>query len=49
MCGVGGLARGGGGGEGCYGDNFGTGVRTSTSKPTPFIYLAFEKTDPFIY
>ena len=25
------------------------GVRASTSKPTPFILLAFEKMDPFIY
>ena len=24
-------------------------MRASNSKPTPFIYLAFEKTDPFIY
>ena len=32
---------GGGGGGGC--GNFGTGVRASISKPTPFIYLAFEK------
>ena len=24
-------------------------MRTSISKPTPFIYLAFVKTDPFIY
>ena len=28
-------------------DVCGTGVRASISKPTPFIYLAFEKTDPF--
>ena len=44
--GGGGGRRGGGGG---YGGNFGTDVRASISKPTPFIYLAFEKTDPFIY
>ena len=39
------------GGEG-VGDNrgdCGTSVRVSISKPTPFIYLAFENTDPFIY
>ena len=35
-------------GEGELRGNFGTGVRASISKPTPFIYLAFEKTDPFI-
>ena len=29
--------------------DFGTGVRASISKPTPFIYLAFEKMGPFIY
>ena len=29
--------------------NFGTGVRASILKPTPIIYLAFEKYDPFIY
>ena len=48
----GGGGGGGGGGErerGELGGNFGTGVRASISKPTPFIYLAFEKTDPFIY
>ena len=28
------------------GDNFGTGVRASISKPTPFIYLTFEKNGP---
>ena len=39
----------GGGGEGCNRSNFGTGVRASISKPTPFIYLDFEKTYPFIY
>ena len=33
--------RGEGGGWGNRG-NFGTGVRASISKPTPFIYLAFE-------
>ena len=26
-----------------------TGVRTSISEPYPFIFLAFEKTDPLIY
>ena len=36
-------------GGGKLGDKFGTGVRASILKPTPFIYLAFEKTDPFIY
>ena len=47
VCGGGG---GGGGGRGNRGNrgNFSTGVRASISKPTPFIYLAFEKTDPFI-
>ena len=30
-------------------DNSGAGVRASISKPTTFIFLAFEKTDPFIY
>ena len=39
---------GGGGGRG-NGDNFDTGLRASVSKPTPFIYLEFEKTDAFIY
>ena len=42
----------GGSGEGrevWLGDNFRTGVRVSISKPTPFIYLAFEKNDPSIY
>ena len=29
--------------------NCGTGVRASISKPTPYIHLAFERTDPFIY
>ena len=29
--------------------NFGTGVRASISKPTPFVYLAFKEMDPFIY
>ena len=43
------LAGGGGRGGGGGGGNFGTGVRASISKPTPIIYLAFEKTDPFIY
>ena len=40
---------GGGGGRGVTWGNFGTGVQASILKPTPFIYLAFEKTDPFIY
>ena len=46
---------GGGVGEGerrcgaVNGGNCGTGVRASISKPTPFIYLAFEKMDLFIY
>ena len=31
------------------GGNFGMGVRASISKPTPNIYLAFEKNSPFIY
>ena len=37
--------RGGeGGGEGAGNRvNYGTGVRASISKPTPFIYLAFKK------
>ena len=39
----------GGGGGGGNGSNFRTGVRASISKPTPIIYLSFEKTDPFIY
>ena len=44
----------GGGGGGAWGVKLrgkcGTDVRASISKPTPFIYLAFEKkTDPFIY
>ena len=44
----------GGGGKGgvrfgLLGVNCGTGVRASISKPTPFIYPAFEKTDPVIY
>ena len=30
------------------GDKCGTGVRASISKPTAFIYLAFEKTDSFL-
>ena len=29
--------------------NFGTGVRPSFFKPTPIIYLVFEKNDLFIY
>ena len=36
---------GGGGGGGTNRGNFGTGVKASISKPTPFIYLAFEKTE----
>ena len=46
-----GWGGGGGGGVewGYLRGNFGTGVRASISKPTPFKYLAFEKTDPFIY
>ena len=44
------VGGGGGGGVGITsGGNCGTGVRASISKPTPIIYLAFEKTDPFIY
>ena len=38
-----------GGVEGGNGGNCGTGVRASILKLTPIIYLAFEKTDPFIY
>ena len=34
---------GGGGGGGGNGDDCSTGVRASISKPTPFIYLAFEE------
>ena len=34
------------GGGGLLRGNFGTGVRTNISKPTLFIYLAFEKTGP---
>ena len=41
------LSRGVGVGEG-NGGNCSTVVRASISKPTPFIYLAFEKPDPFI-
>ena len=37
---------GGGGGGGGLKGNFGMGVRASISKPTPFIYLAFEKNGP---
>ena len=37
------------GGGGLLGGNCGMGVRASISKPTPFIYLAFEKMDLFIY
>ena len=44
------VCGGGGGGERFNGDNFGTGEQASISKPTTFIYLAFEKKpDPFIY
>ena len=40
---------GGGGGEGLWelGGNCGIGMRASISKPTLFIYLAFEKNGPF--
>ena len=48
VCVCGGGGGGWGWGEG-GGVNFGTGVRASISKPTPFIYLAFEKTVRFIY
>ena len=41
--------EGGGGGGGAVILVRGTGVRASILKPTQFIYLAFEKTDPFIY
>ena len=38
------------GGVTCVGGgNCGTGVQTRIWKPTPFIYLTFEKMDPFIY
>ena len=51
--GGGGGGGGGAGGEGgeswSLAGNCGTGVRASIPKPTPFIYLASEKTDPFIY
>ena len=44
---------GGGGKRGVQGrqigGNCGAEVGASISKPIPFIYLAFEKTDPFIY
>ena len=30
----------------CNGGNYGKGVQASISKPTPFIYLAFEKNGP---
>ena len=36
-------------GEGELRGDCGTSVRVSISKPTPFIYLAFENTDPLIY
>ena len=39
----------GGGGGGVLEGNFGMGDRASILKSIPFIYLAFEKTDPFIY
>ena len=42
------LISGGGGGGGKQG-NFGTGVQPSCSKPTPIIYLVFEKQYLFIY
>ena len=29
--------------------NFGSGVRASFLKPTPIVYLVFQKNDPFIY
>ena len=39
--------RGGGGvGGGVLGGNCSTGAGASISKPTPFIYLAFEKNGP---
>ena len=41
---MGGCEREGGGAGNC-----GTGVRASISKPTLFIYLPFEKMDPYIY
>ena len=43
------LSAGKGGGGLGNGGNFGTGVRPSISKPTSFIYLAFEKKYLFIY
>ena len=43
------LEEGGGRGGGRNGVCCGTGVRASISKLTAFIYLAFEKSDPFIY
>ena len=45
MCVAGGGGWGGGRGAGNRG-SFGTAVRASISKPTPFIYLAFEKNGP---
>ena len=42
-----GLVRRGGGGK--FEGYFGTGVRPSFLKPTPIIYLVFEKNDLFIY
>ena len=41
------IARGLGGGV--LAGNFGTGMRASFLKPTPIIYLVFEKNDLFIY
>ena len=41
--------RGMGVGGGGWSVKFGTGERASISKPTTFIYLAFEIKDPFIY
>ena len=38
-----------GGGGGGGGGNFGTDVGVSILKPTPIIYLAFEKNSLFIY
>ena len=37
------------GGRGELRGDCGMSVRVSISKPTPFIYLAFENTDPLIY
>ena len=38
-----------GGGGWLLEDNFGTGVQASFLKPTPIIYMVFEKNDIFIY